>query len=240
MAPPQYHRRPDFGQPKQANDISTWIEIEGVPTQEYSIEVTKDEEDRAVVTCWIVSEEGKTFGVHFRDKCCCVPIQGTLRVDGASMGGLVLEPAQNSRPSEISGAIKDMPISASENSPFVFFQNPHDCTASSVAPFLWGTSPREGSGATDSREVQESWTTLHQCAPLELLRARGIAPRPSPTESASASPTCSPDPGARSARANAGEINLLKQQSLLIQKRLDEMDSPRGVKREPDASSKTP
>lgn len=48
-----------------SNDISAWIEIEGVPTQEYSIEVTKDEEDRAVVTCWIVSEEGKcTFQRH--------------------------------------------------------------------------------------------------------------------------------------------------------------------------------
>ncbi|KAL4262539.1 hypothetical protein AB1N83_007897 [Pleurotus pulmonarius] len=47
--------------------------MEGVPTQEYNIEVTKGQEDRAVVTCWIASEEGKTFSVHFKDNIATSP-----------------------------------------------------------------------------------------------------------------------------------------------------------------------
>ena len=40
------------------DNFSAWIEIEGVPTQEYNIEVTSDSEG-PVVTCWIASEEEK-------------------------------------------------------------------------------------------------------------------------------------------------------------------------------------
>lgn len=44
----------------QIDNFSAWIEIEGVPTEEYNVEITEDEEeDGPVITCWIASEEAK-------------------------------------------------------------------------------------------------------------------------------------------------------------------------------------
>lgn len=43
----------------QSNNFSAWIEIEGVPAEEYNVEITEDEDEGPVVTCWIASEEAK-------------------------------------------------------------------------------------------------------------------------------------------------------------------------------------
>ncbi|KDQ24306.1 hypothetical protein PLEOSDRAFT_1090275 [Pleurotus ostreatus PC15] len=50
----------------------------------------------------------------------------------------------------------------------------------------------------------------------------------------------SPEPGGQSTNAHPvdkEEVDLLRQQLQLIQKRLDEIDKPRGVKREPDTAN---
>ncbi|KAF7424056.1 hypothetical protein PC9H_009357 [Pleurotus ostreatus] len=42
-----------------SENLSAWVEIEGIAAQEYNIKV---KEDPKRVTCWIASEEGKKYG----------------------------------------------------------------------------------------------------------------------------------------------------------------------------------
>ncbi|KAK0446143.1 hypothetical protein EV421DRAFT_1792689 [Armillaria borealis] len=60
------------------DNFSAWITIEGVETEEYQVE-----KDGNKVTCWIASEENKTFEIHFKLHGAPVPLRVAPYVDGA-------------------------------------------------------------------------------------------------------------------------------------------------------------
>ncbi|KAJ7646754.1 hypothetical protein FB45DRAFT_891328 [Roridomyces roridus] len=66
--------------------FSAWITIEGVETQEYSVEVSEDGE---TVTCWIASELGKKFAVHWSNLEYRGAIKGIIKMDGNDCGGML-------------------------------------------------------------------------------------------------------------------------------------------------------
>ncbi|KAK0236207.1 hypothetical protein EDD85DRAFT_839830 [Armillaria nabsnona] len=61
------------------DNFSAWITIEGVETEEYQVE-----KDGSKVTCWIASEENKTFEIHFKLHGAPIPLTATPYVDGAT------------------------------------------------------------------------------------------------------------------------------------------------------------
>ncbi|KAJ7646753.1 hypothetical protein FB45DRAFT_891321 [Roridomyces roridus] len=66
--------------------FSAWITIEGVETQEYSVETS---EDGKTVTCWIASELGKKFVVHWTNLEYDDAIKGVIKMDGNDCGATV-------------------------------------------------------------------------------------------------------------------------------------------------------
>ncbi|KAF4596179.1 hypothetical protein AB1N83_007898 [Pleurotus pulmonarius] len=284
----------------QHDNFSAWIEIEGVPTQEYNIEVTSDSEGPAV-TCWIASEEEKTFSVNFKDTSFSASRRLTLSADGVRIKRRDLQPANKRQPSEVTHVMKDMAISATERSPFVFSKitttdddtymhrsvdakfgeitlsvwstqrvkypkaQPHTSTPA-TAPALGGPIhekskkigghcisygqpvpvPQKRNKSSTTKLKTHYWKRVKclvsfsfKYRPLALLQANGIAPLPPPIEHTLAKSEHSSEledhsTGARP--ADTGEVELLRQQLQLIQKRLDEIDKPRVVKRESDAA----
>ncbi|KAJ7646771.1 hypothetical protein FB45DRAFT_1019068 [Roridomyces roridus] len=63
-----------------------WITIEGVVTPEYSVETSADGK---TVTCWIASELGKKFAVHWTNRSYPAHIQGQVKMDGVNCGGRI-------------------------------------------------------------------------------------------------------------------------------------------------------
>ncbi|KAJ8088526.1 hypothetical protein PM082_022599 [Marasmius tenuissimus] len=62
---------------------SAWVSIDGVPTEEYGVEVS---EGQNKVTCWIPSEEGKTFQIMIKDTRHHKPVAASFYVDGTRCG----------------------------------------------------------------------------------------------------------------------------------------------------------
>ncbi|KAJ7646762.1 hypothetical protein FB45DRAFT_734088 [Roridomyces roridus] len=63
-----------------------WITIEGVITPEYSVETSAD---GRTVTCWIASELGKKFAVHWTNRGYPAHTRGNVQMDGVSCGGRI-------------------------------------------------------------------------------------------------------------------------------------------------------
>ncbi|KAJ6508072.1 hypothetical protein DFH09DRAFT_1374833 [Mycena vulgaris] len=59
----------------------------GQDAPEYNVETS---EDRKAVTCWIASEVGKTFIVHWRNRSYYVDTAGHVNVDGSPTGGTII------------------------------------------------------------------------------------------------------------------------------------------------------
>lgn len=98
-------------------NFSAWVEIEGIATEEYNVEV---KDDGKLFTCWIASEEGKVsiqillitnvtsyrslkyknslltpfkaFSVHIKDTACSITTWWKLKIDGVKAGSRLLEP----------------------------------------------------------------------------------------------------------------------------------------------------
>ncbi|KAJ7121338.1 hypothetical protein C8R43DRAFT_1033888 [Mycena crocata] len=68
-------------------DFSAWISIDGTETPEYDIEMS---EDKKTVTCWIASELGKTFSIHWRNSSYHHDTSGIVKMDGNSCGGQII------------------------------------------------------------------------------------------------------------------------------------------------------
>ncbi|KAJ7451850.1 hypothetical protein B0H11DRAFT_1877124 [Mycena galericulata] len=71
----------------QIGPFSAWVEIEGVPAQEYQVEA---HHNGRLVTCWIPSQTGKSFSVSWRNTAIQVSTVGHVSVDGRECGGIVL------------------------------------------------------------------------------------------------------------------------------------------------------
>ncbi|KAF9260047.1 hypothetical protein L218DRAFT_1055350 [Marasmius fiardii PR-910] len=65
-------------------EYSVWVAIGGTPAQEFGVEVLAEQN---TVTCWIPSEEGKTFDIRIKDNDYHTPISADILVDGISYGG---------------------------------------------------------------------------------------------------------------------------------------------------------
>ncbi|KAF7424055.1 hypothetical protein PC9H_009356 [Pleurotus ostreatus] len=261
--------------PLNLDDFSAWIETEGVPTQEYNVEITSDAEG-PVVTCWIASEEAKTFSVNLKDASSASTCW-TLKADGVKMKKFYTKPAKKGRPSEtthddaymhrsIDAKFGEITLSVWSTQQVKYRKAQLKTSAPAAAPILGGPihekskkmgghcisygqpvpSLEKGTKSSATKLETHYWervkclvTFSFKYRPLALLQANGIAPLPPAVEPTPASSERSPGPRDHSAEAHAvdtGEVDLLRQQLQLIQKRLDEIEKPRSVKRESDAA----
>ncbi|KAJ8693131.1 hypothetical protein PTI98_010373 [Pleurotus ostreatus] len=99
-----------------SENLSAWVEIEGIAAQEYNIKV---KEDPKRVTCWIASEEGKAFGVHIKDTSCRIATCWTLSVDGVEVHSPVLVPRPRGE-CERTGCVTRVRVSPTEQRALVF------------------------------------------------------------------------------------------------------------------------
>ncbi|KAJ7091958.1 hypothetical protein B0H15DRAFT_799705 [Mycena belliarum] len=65
-------------------DFCAWVCVEGQEALEYGVETS---EDQQTVTCWIASELGKTFSVHWTNTSYFHATAGYLKMDGHDCGG---------------------------------------------------------------------------------------------------------------------------------------------------------
>ncbi|KAJ3809732.1 hypothetical protein EV368DRAFT_38545 [Lentinula lateritia] len=69
-------------------NISAWITIDGNGhLEEHGVDVDDGEK---TVTCYIASEEGKGFQVHWCDRSFECPTRGRIYIDGRAMGGKII------------------------------------------------------------------------------------------------------------------------------------------------------
>ncbi|KAH0584902.1 hypothetical protein H2248_008180 [Termitomyces sp. 'cryptogamus'] len=74
----------------QLNGFSAWITINDMEQTSHSIEYSPD---GSLATCWIVSEAGKNFSVHWQDLQHTYSSHGRVFVDGMGGHGAVLDPS---------------------------------------------------------------------------------------------------------------------------------------------------
>ncbi|KAJ6507202.1 hypothetical protein C8R47DRAFT_86855 [Mycena vitilis] len=68
----------------QSNEFTAWVSIEGQEAPEYDVEIS---DDKKIITCWIASELGKKFSVHWKNSSYRQTTLGTIKMDGKSCGG---------------------------------------------------------------------------------------------------------------------------------------------------------
>ncbi|KDQ14877.1 hypothetical protein BOTBODRAFT_174393 [Botryobasidium botryosum FD-172 SS1] len=94
--------------------FSAWIMSEGKELQEFKPEIQGD--DDSSISCWIPSEEGKKFEVHWRDIHGGIPTSGDVNIDGSLVGGrLSLHGLKRT-----TLCVKGLEISDHERQPFLF------------------------------------------------------------------------------------------------------------------------
>ncbi|KZO89889.1 hypothetical protein CALVIDRAFT_603332 [Calocera viscosa TUFC12733] len=70
-------------------DYETWVEVDSVRLEEYAIESRAEELD---MRCWIPSEEGKNFIIHYKNHGESRTCLWSLFADGRSCGGNYTQP----------------------------------------------------------------------------------------------------------------------------------------------------
>ncbi len=139
-------------------NLSAWVEIEGVATHEYNIEV---KEDGTHVTCWIASEEGKvsntthtnmttvianagnvllapykSFSVHIKDASCSIATCWSPRIDGVETPSLFLDPSSGGDFREQSACLDAVQVSPTEQRGLVFSSMNITGKQSSIQPSI--------------------------------------------------------------------------------------------------------
>ncbi|KIK55449.1 hypothetical protein GYMLUDRAFT_840525 [Collybiopsis luxurians FD-317 M1] len=71
--------------------FSASIVVDGKPLDEYNIETSNRDDGVTIVACWIPSEAGKNYQVHWSDTRLKHAIDGQVYVDGHFCGGRVLQ-----------------------------------------------------------------------------------------------------------------------------------------------------
>jgi len=97
----------------QSKDFTAWITIEGVDAPEYSVEVSGNQEE---LSCWIPSEVGKKFAVHWSNISAPGLTGGGVQVDGHKCGFEAI--ASETRP--ISAFMDGIAETDTKTRPFVF------------------------------------------------------------------------------------------------------------------------
>ncbi|KAJ7286488.1 hypothetical protein C8J57DRAFT_1287797 [Mycena rebaudengoi] len=73
------------------SSFTAWVTIEGAPCPIYALRYTEGKD----ASCWIPSEEGKTFSVNWRNECRDKPIYAQLSIDGVVCSTHFMLDAQN-------------------------------------------------------------------------------------------------------------------------------------------------
>ncbi|KAK1226656.1 hypothetical protein PQX77_010368 [Marasmius sp. AFHP31] len=94
-------------------EFKAWITIEGVPVIELSAEASGVLGN--TITCWIPSEEGKSFSIHIRDNLVSKPTIIEYFIDGNRCGGAIIR-GQAPR----SGFIDGFRVNPEHVRPFMF------------------------------------------------------------------------------------------------------------------------
>ncbi|KAF5375823.1 hypothetical protein D9757_011186 [Collybiopsis confluens] len=71
--------------------FSASVIVDGKPLEEYSVKTVKKKGGTTTVTCWIPSEAGKRYEVHWKDSACKQPTKGRLYIDGHPCGGKICQ-----------------------------------------------------------------------------------------------------------------------------------------------------
>ncbi|KAE9383149.1 hypothetical protein BT96DRAFT_102887 [Gymnopus androsaceus JB14] len=94
------------------NTLSSWLVINGQYAEEFNIEQS-DVDGVPQITCWVASQVGKNFQVHYRDQTRRT-FRATVSIDGNKCGGRIL------RNGKISGHLDGISTSSTTLRPFVF------------------------------------------------------------------------------------------------------------------------
>ncbi|KAJ4477517.1 hypothetical protein J3R30DRAFT_3486771 [Lentinula aciculospora] len=95
-------------------NFGAWISIDGVKhLEEYGVDINHEEK---TVTCYIASEEGESFQVHWYDKSFESPTKGRVYIDGRAMGGKIISETTINR----SVVKKGFRTDVNRRMPFVF------------------------------------------------------------------------------------------------------------------------
>nr|GAT55875.1 predicted protein [Mycena chlorophos] len=102
----------------QLNGFNAWITIDGQPVPEHQVDISADQTS---VTCWVASELGKNFSVHWQNVSSPRDVAGYLRMDGEFCAGRITyaglaAAAQFPRPETVVRGVSDGPMLK----PFVF------------------------------------------------------------------------------------------------------------------------
>ncbi|KAF7305833.1 hypothetical protein HMN09_00737300 [Mycena chlorophos] len=100
----------------QLNGFNAWITIDNQPVPEYQVDISADQTS---VTCWVASELGKNFSVHWQNVSSPGDVAGYLRMDGQFCAGRITYTgalAQFPRPETVVRGVSDGPMLK----PFVF------------------------------------------------------------------------------------------------------------------------
>ncbi|KAL4262534.1 hypothetical protein AB1N83_007899 [Pleurotus pulmonarius] len=219
-------------------NMLAWVEIEGIAAQEYNVEVKKNGKH---VTCWIASEEGKTFSVYYKDSSCSTPTGVRLTVDGVKINFKPLKPL--SQRSEESYCFETARVSPTERRKLTFskiattdddkYLN-HGNRKLPSEP-IHEKSKKGGTHCVSLGAVEHAcyitecdvWDCLQRLVtfsfkyrPLGLLQANGIAPTPPPV-------SVTPE----SEESVSKEEEELRRQMQIMQERLAELEKSRNAKR---------
>ncbi|KAF5366077.1 hypothetical protein D9757_010374 [Collybiopsis confluens] len=92
--------------------FSAWIVIDGLSSDEFNVE-HRDVDGTMHVSCWVPSEAGKKFQVHFKDMSGMTS-NAYVYIDGNKSGGRVMRPERPAR------YLDGLRISSTASRPFVF------------------------------------------------------------------------------------------------------------------------
>ncbi|KAJ7267543.1 hypothetical protein B0H12DRAFT_1229856 [Mycena haematopus] len=71
----------------QCKEFAAWVSIDGTEAPEYGVEMSEDQKS---VTCWIPSELGKKFAVHWKNISYDGDTRGRVFMDGTNCGGTII------------------------------------------------------------------------------------------------------------------------------------------------------
>ncbi|KAJ7661655.1 hypothetical protein B0H17DRAFT_1094095 [Mycena rosella] len=96
-----------------STEFSAWIAIDGVEVPEYDVEISENQQE---YSCWIPSEVGKKFTVHWTNVSALGLTGGGVQVDGHKCGFEAI--ASDTRP--ISASMDGIAETSTKTRPFVF------------------------------------------------------------------------------------------------------------------------
>ncbi|KAK7466228.1 hypothetical protein VKT23_004955 [Stygiomarasmius scandens] len=146
-------------------NFEAWISIDGEEAQEFQCEVLSDGNNGSLrqttsgVTCWIPSQEQKSFKVHWRDIDFSFPSRGRVYIDGIACGGKIIH--DKTRLQVVKEGFR---IGPSKKRPFLFQK------IDTIEP---ADAPRQSSSSnplfasSSSADIGKIFLEIHRVNPIE-------------------------------------------------------------------------